>query len=75
MTGFTGAGLARIGTGRMGSLRGVVYSRNVHMEQGWVTYANDRLIFRTANADTKNTGPFCQRLNKDTLKVGSNYQI
>ena len=68
MTGCTGAGLARIGTGRAGTLRGVVYARNLHMEQGWVTYANKHLVFRTASADAKNSA-FCQLINPSTLKV------
>lgn len=68
LTGCTGAGLARIGTGKHGTLRGVVYARNPHIDQGWVTYADGHLIFRQASYDNK-ASPFCQLLNPSTLKV------
>ncbi|KAL5256674.1 hypothetical protein ACHWQZ_G011808 [Mnemiopsis leidyi] len=74
MTGCTGAGLARIGTGRAGTLRGVVYARNLHIEQGWVTFADGNLIYRTASADTKNS-PFCQLLNPSTLQIESDVHL
>ncbi|XP_055995500.1 probable E3 ubiquitin-protein ligase HECTD4 isoform X2 [Ostrea edulis] len=68
-TNFQGRGLAKIGSGLHGTLRGYVYSRNLALGPGKVAYGNGLLIFRPASfdTDTENSN-FCHILDPSSLK-------
>ncbi|XP_031557373.1 probable E3 ubiquitin-protein ligase HECTD4, partial [Actinia tenebrosa] len=69
-----GKGLAKIGTGRMGSFRGLLYNINLSIAAGWVVWNHGFLIFRPAVFDT-NRKVFCFMLDPSTLKIKCNVEF
>ncbi|XP_071497133.1 probable E3 ubiquitin-protein ligase HECTD4 [Diadema antillarum] len=63
-----GKGLAKVGSGLHGSLRGFVYARNPDVPVGWVTCNNNFLVHRPLEADAK-TDVLATIINRNTLKV------
>eukprot|EP00092_Neocalanus_flemingeri_P030552 GFUD01033172.1.p1 GENE.GFUD01033172.1~~GFUD01033172.1.p1 ORF type:complete len:4225 (-),score=861.78 GFUD01033172.1:307-12981(-) len=55
MTSYSGHGLAKIGTGLHGSLRGFVYAKNLNFTTGFVAFANGVLIQRPSSFDKESS--------------------
>ena len=57
--------LQKLGSGKKGTIKGLVYASE-EIEPGWVVYANGMLLHRKLHADE---GTFCTRIDRGTLKV------
>ena len=70
-TNLTGLGLAKLGTGLEGSVRGFVYCRNTELEPGFVAFADGVLLHRPYSYD-KTEGPavLARVLDTGTLELG-----
>ncbi|XP_033101041.1 probable E3 ubiquitin-protein ligase HECTD4 [Anneissia japonica] len=63
-----GRGIAKIGTGMHGTLRGYVYATNQELEPGWLTYGDDCLAHRPSSFDAK-SGVLFIEVDAHTLKM------
>ncbi|XP_063396384.1 probable E3 ubiquitin-protein ligase HECTD4 [Mytilus trossulus] len=69
-TNTQGKGVAKIGTGLRGTLRGYVYSRNFDVNVGRLAYGSGSLLCRPQSFDTEiDINSLCQVLHPNTLQV------
>ncbi|KAH9492171.1 hypothetical protein Btru_026483 [Bulinus truncatus] len=65
-----GKGIAKIGTGLQGTLRGYVYNKNPEHGPGRLAFGSELLLFRPQKYDTESENEyFLQLIDKDTLEV------
>uniref|UniRef100_A0A2C9KB19 HECT domain-containing protein n=1 Tax=Biomphalaria glabrata TaxID=6526 RepID=A0A2C9KB19_BIOGL len=65
-----GKGIAKIGTGLQGTLRGYVYNKNPEHGPGRLAYGSELLMFRPQKFDTDSENEFfLQLIDKETLEV------
>lgn len=58
--------LLKLGSGKKGTIRGLVYASE-EVGPGWVVYVDGVLLHRKLNPEG---GSFCRLIDRDTLKVG-----
>ncbi|XP_071946536.1 probable E3 ubiquitin-protein ligase HECTD4 isoform X2 [Antedon mediterranea] len=68
VTGSCGRGIAKIGTGLHGTLRGYVYTTNLEVDSGWVAYGDGYLVHRPTSFDGK-SGILFTMVDMNTLKM------
>ncbi|XP_041456057.1 probable E3 ubiquitin-protein ligase HECTD4 isoform X4 [Lytechinus variegatus] len=73
-TNSRGKGLAKIGSGLHGTLRGFVYARNPDLPVGLIACTDKILLHRPLEADSK-TDLLGSVINRDTLKVEGNVKM
>ncbi|XP_068681108.1 probable E3 ubiquitin-protein ligase HECTD4 isoform X3 [Montipora foliosa] len=61
-------GLHKIGTGKNGTIRGAVYNRNIDLKDGWLAFAQSRLLFRPKEFDS-DPANMCYLLDKHSLQI------
>ncbi|XP_013380029.1 probable E3 ubiquitin-protein ligase HECTD4 isoform X2 [Lingula anatina] len=67
-TSSTGKGIAKIGTGLHGTLRGYIYARNPDIGPGMLAYGNGQLLHRPTSYDQeKESKNFAQHIDSCTL--------
>ncbi|KAL3856755.1 hypothetical protein ACJMK2_011476 [Sinanodonta woodiana] len=68
-TNSSGKGLAKVGTGLHGTLRGLVYSRILEIGPGKVAYGNNLLLYRPQSFDQESeVANLCQVLNPNNFQ-------
>lgn len=60
--------LLKLGSGKKGTIKGLVYA-SAELGPGWVVYVDGRLIHRKLIAEGE---VFCRVIDRDTLKVSLN---
>ncbi|XP_014672194.1 PREDICTED: uncharacterized protein LOC106812745 [Priapulus caudatus] len=71
VTNGAGKGLAKIGMGLQGTLRGLVYSRNTEIGPGYIAWASGTLLYRPCRFDQYNqmeTDDFAQIISPITME-------
>ncbi|KAL8604631.1 hypothetical protein ACOMHN_013411 [Nucella lapillus] len=70
ISGGGGPGLAKMGTGLHGTLRGYVYNKNVEASPGRVAYGNNLLLLRPLTYDQESdVNNLCQVIDVNTLQA------